>query len=85
MLCKELIRKLSEFLDGELGPAEAEELTSHLEHCEDCRIVVDTTRKTIEIYCDTEPMSLPEEVRERLNRTLVEKLGLNLNKPSRLL
>ena len=75
MLCKELIRKLSEFLDGELGPAEAEELTSHLEHCEDCRIVVDTTRKTIEIYCNAEPIPIPDDVRIRLHQTLLQKCG----------
>ncbi len=75
MVCKELIRKLSDYLDGELDPALAQELTRHLEHCEDCRIVVDTTRKTIEIYCNTQPSPLPDEVRQRLNRALAEKLG----------
>lgn len=75
MVCREVIRKLSEYLDGELDAALAQQLTRHLEHCEDCRIVVDTTRKTIDIYCDTEPAALPEEVRERLNGVLAQKLG----------
>ncbi len=75
MVCKEVIRKLSDYLDGELEPNVAQELTRHLEHCDDCRIVVDTTRKTIEIYCKTEPVPLPDDVRERLNRALAEKLG----------
>ncbi len=75
MICKEVIRKLSEYLDGELDPALAQDLARHLEHCEDCRIIVDTTRKTIEIYCNTEPAPLPDEVRQKLNRLLAEKLG----------
>ncbi len=37
-------------------------------------MVVDTTRKTIEIYCDTEPMPMPPGVRERLQAALAEKL-----------
>ena len=75
MTCKEVIRKLSEYLDGELDPALAEQLTRHLEHCEDCGLVVDTTRKTIEMYCNAEPASLPDDVRRQLDRAMAEKLG----------
>lgn len=75
MTCKELILKLSEYLDGELDPVLAEQLTRHLEHCEDCGYVVDTTRKTIQMYCNAEPAPLPDEVRRQLQRVLAEKLG----------
>ena len=75
MACKKVITQLSEYLDGELDAALLEELSAHLERCEKCRIVVDTCRKTIEIYCNTEPLPLPQDVRERLDRALVEKLG----------
>jgi len=73
LTCKELIRKLSEYLDGELDPILAEQLTRHLEHCEDCGLVVDTTRKTIEMYCNAEPAPLPDGVQKRLDRTFAEK------------
>jgi hypothetical protein len=36
---------------------------------------VDTTRKTIEMYCNAEPASLPDDVRRQLDRALAEKLG----------
>ena len=75
MNCKGVVRELSEYLDGNLDPTLAEELNRHLEHCDDCRVVVDTTRKTIEIYCNTEPLPLPADVRQRLHRALAEKLG----------
>lgn len=75
MTCKEVIRKLSEYLDRELDPVLAEQLTRHLEHCEDCGLVVDTTRKTIEMYCNAEPAPLPDGVRRQLDRALAEKLG----------
>lgn len=74
MTCRKVIQQLSEFLDRELEPDLAEELSRHLEHCEDCKLVVNTTRKTIEIYCNTEPMELPPAVRERLERALTERL-----------
>jgi len=75
LTCKEVIRKLSEYLDRELDPVLAEQLTRHLEHCEDCGLVVDTTRKTIEMYCNSEPAPLPDDVRRQLDRALAEKLG----------
>ena len=74
MKCKEVIRELSEYLDGELDPTLAEEVMRHLEHCEDCGIVVDTTRRTIEMYCNMEPAPLPAEVKQRLQRALEQKL-----------
>jgi hypothetical protein len=75
LVCKQVILQLNEYLDGELDLTLVQELSLHLERCEDCRIVVDTCRKTIEIYCNTEPLPLPPDVRERLERALSEKLG----------
>lgn len=77
MTCKQVIRQLCEYLDGELEPALAQALESHLADCHDCRIVFDTTRKTIEIYCNAEPLPLPEAVRERLTRALAAKFSGN--------
>lgn len=74
MKCKEVIRQLSEYLDSELTPELARHLEEHLALCEDCRVVVDTCRKTIEIYCNTEPLPLPDDVRNRLDRALAEKI-----------
>jgi hypothetical protein len=72
--CKKVIRQISDFLDEDLEPVLAEQLSRHLEHCEDCKLVVDTTRKTIEVFCNTEPTPLPPAVRERLERALAERL-----------
>ena len=74
MKCKEVIRELSEYLDGDLDPALEEALMRHLEDCEDCGILVDTTRRTIEMYCNMEPVPLPADVKQRLLRALEQKL-----------
>lgn len=75
MVCKQVLRQLSEFIDGELARDLAEELCRHLARCEDCKIVVDTCRKTVEIYCNTEPLPLPQDVRKRLDHALADRLG----------
>ena len=73
MDCDGVIHQLSEFLDGELDPQLAQDLCRHLECCEECRVVVDTCRKTVQIYCRSEPLPLPANVRERLERVVAEK------------
>jgi len=75
MNCRGVIYELSDYLDGELGPDAILEMEIHLSRCQDCRLIVDTTRKTIEIYCKAEPAPLPEEVAERLHEALLRRLG----------
>ena len=75
MNCKGLIREISDYLDGDLAVETLTEIEIHLQRCKDCRLIVDTTRKTIAIYCNAEPLPLPSEVRERLHQALLSRLG----------
>ena len=75
MNCQEIIRELSSYLDGDLGRKAVADLEWHLKNCEDCRVVVDTVRETVEIYCKADPVPLPEDVRTRLHEALVKRLG----------
>ena len=70
--CKKLLSTISDYMDGELDDSLCLELEQHLADCPDCRIVVDTTRKTVSLYRvqATEASQLPEEVRERLFKSL---------------
>jgi len=72
--CKDVVRELSNYLDGALDPGFLAELERHLEQCQNCRLVVDTTKKTIQLFCNSEPAPLPDEVRQRLHRALDQKL-----------
>jgi len=72
--CKVVIRELSNFIDGELDVAVKQEIERHLEHCEDCTMIVDQTKKTVEIYCDSEPVELPRDIKSRLHDALRRKI-----------
>jgi anti-sigma factor RsiW len=72
--CKEVIRELSNFIDGDLDAGLKQQLESHLKHCADCRLVVDQTKKTVEIFCDSALVDLPGDVRDRLHVALRRKL-----------
>lgn len=69
--CRRLIGSLSEYVDGELSEELCSMLEDHLEDCEDCRIVVDTLRKTVYLYHTTaEIENIPSDIRQRLYKSL---------------
>lgn len=69
--CSHYLPGLSDFIDGELSPELCEELERHMAECERCRVVVNTTRKTIELYQTARDVSeTPTGVRERLYKRL---------------
>jgi len=69
--CRHLLGELSVYVDGELGGELCAELERHLAGCEDCRIVVDTLKKTIYlVHATTENETVPADVRERLYKCL---------------
>jgi anti-sigma factor RsiW len=76
--CKGVIRELSNYIDGDLDPVVKQELERHLEHCEDCTMIVDQTKKTIRVLCDSQPVSLSDDVRSRLHAALHAKTGQKL-------
>lgn len=74
MNCKNVVRELSSYLNGELDTRVMADLERHLNNCEDCRLVVDTTKKTVQIFCNSEPVPLPADTRERLHKALANRL-----------
>lgn len=68
--CSHLREALGEYLDGEIDSDLCRELHEHLKGCERCRVVVDTTRRTIRFYSGERPFRLPEGMLERLRQRL---------------
>jgi predicted anti-sigma-YlaC factor YlaD len=69
--CKYLLSSLSDYIDGELGSVLCTEIEQHIKGCENCRIVVDSLRKTVYLYKATaEAPGVPIDVRERLYKRL---------------
>ncbi len=68
--CHHLLGDLSEYVDGEASAEFCAELERHLAECENCRIVVDTLRKTVLLYHDLPQPEMPAAARERLYKAL---------------
>jgi len=72
--CKSLISELADYLDDALDPILRASIEEHLGKCKGCRIVVDTTKQTIDIFCNSEPAPLPPTTRQRLHEALAKRL-----------
>lgn len=71
--CKELLLKLSDFVDGELDSSLCKEMEKHLIDCRRCKVFVDTFKKTITILKHRGEEELPEEVHIKLHDFLKER------------
>jgi anti-sigma factor RsiW len=77
--CKGVIFEVSNYLDGDLELSVRQELERHLEHCGECKMVVDQTRLTVNVFCDSKPIELPVDVKSRLHDALRRKLKEKAN------
>ena len=68
--CGEMLASLSDYADGSLEERLCQELEQHLAECEDCRVVLNTLKKTIELYRTEGASEMPASIRERLFRRL---------------
>lgn len=73
MKCSEFLQELSNYLDDVLDERTRGELEDHLAWCHNCYVVCDTTKKTIEIYRDSQLYELPDDLRSRLRSAIMSK------------
>jgi hypothetical protein len=71
--CKDFLNELTDYLDGTISVTVREELDEHLHWCRDCHVVLNTTKKTIEIYRDNRLYELPEKLRNQLQDAIITK------------
>ncbi len=66
--CEQMVSKICEYVEGTLDSQLCTDLEKHLSECPDCTVVVNTLKKTIELYHQTSQVTepLPEDVRARL-------------------
>ncbi len=73
MKCTEFLQELTDYLDGRISDSLRAELDEHLHWCQECHVVMNTTKKTIEIYRDNQIYELPDDLRSRLHQAIMTK------------
>ena len=72
--CKHVWDRISEFLDDSLSPESRELMQKHLEHCEVCSAILDSTRNILILTADERVFELPVGYSERLHARLEEEI-----------
>jgi len=75
LTCKELLAELNAYLDEDATPDNRAELEKHVNECPNCWVVVDTTKKTLQVYKGMEPQAVPDAVSKRLMAALSRKMA----------
>jgi predicted anti-sigma-YlaC factor YlaD len=70
MDCREILEGLSEYIDEELAEKTCREIEMHLKDCYNCRVVVNTLRKTVTMYREVPTPEIPGDVRTRLHKVI---------------
>ena len=73
MNCTDFLAKLTDYFDGQIDPDLLVEVKEHLGTCHHCEVVVNTTRKTIDIYRDQQTYEFPDDLRDRLHSAIMAR------------
>lgn len=65
--CKHVWNYISEYLDGALPEQMRDTVQKHLEHCEICSAILDSTRNMLILTADERVFELPVGFSERLH------------------
>lgn len=63
--CRELLDRLSRYVDGELSGRERAALVAHLRRCPCCDEFAESLRRTVQVCQEAGKSRLPRDVRER--------------------
>ncbi len=72
--CRELLERLSRYIDGDLEPRERRALVTHLRRCPCCEEFADSLRRTVLLCQEAGKRRLPPDVRARARSRIVELL-----------
>jgi anti-sigma factor RsiW len=80
--CKDVLDKLSDFVDEEAREELCREIEEHLARCRGCKIEVDTVQKTILLYSSNGPAEAPVRVSAALQSALAREYRRSENRSS---
>ena len=64
--CAEFLAEFGDYLEDAAGPGLKARLEEHLHECKTCCVIVDSTRKTIQIVTDSDCFDLPGALGESI-------------------
>ncbi len=72
--CKHVWEFISDYIDGSVAPELRADIERHLEHCEICSAILDSTHNILILTADDRTFQLPVGFSERLHERLAKEL-----------
>ena len=79
--CKHVWEHISEYIDNTVDASLREEIELHLEHCEICSAILDSTRNILILTADNRTFELPVGYSKRLHERLKEEIEKSKQEP----
>ena len=70
MKCREMLRHLSDYIDGDLEAAIRRRIDSHMKDCKPCVAFINTLKKTVGVLKRQPRAALTSSLRSRLRQRL---------------
>ena len=70
--CEDVLREVSNYIDAEVTQELRRQIEEHLRGCQDCTVLVSTTRKTVSLLSSSRILELPSDVSQRLMERLAD-------------
>jgi hypothetical protein len=72
--CADFMAELGNYLEEDVAAEVRQQLENHLSHCQTCQVVVDSTRKTLQIVTDSGSFDLPEAAVKPITEEIMAKI-----------
>jgi hypothetical protein len=72
--CDEFFAEFGDYLENHVSPEVRKELELHLSQCRACRVLYDSSRKTVKIVTESSSFQLPESVSEPIIDRVMARL-----------
>jgi len=72
--CADFLAEFGDYLEGCASPELKSHLEQHLRECKTCRVIVDSTAKTIRIVTDSDIFTLPTDEIEPIVQGVMSRI-----------
>lgn len=72
--CADFMAEIGNYLEGKAAAEVRMQLEQHLAHCAICQVVVDSSRKTVQIVTESGSFDLPDAVLKPIAREIMSKI-----------
>lgn len=75
LTCKQFLQELNDYLDEVANTEIRNRIEAHVTNCPNCFVILDTTKKTIQVYKGMHLEPLPDDVESRLLKAVERKIA----------